>query len=469
LHTRWRVHKLCTTNDLMSRKPQNRVLLSETIDTLIDELSLIFSGIEKVSVEDYDQLRHTDDPPSAETQERTFVAWNEPSNLLFVFLWSPSQADEAPPLKAISLRTAQKPQAYDLKFANKYLRVFHSDMEAAPSTLEDDEHWNVLTLSRPVRAISRTASFNTSALLRCIFLMESAFHLKYEGEDFYASVVLKQHWKRDDTNSQYIWLKEPMPFSAIIHEKWLRAISCQEGIGLISNLHSVLAVASLPGGPVDTVDGGNLLLPSELRRIKVAMQVHGTRALVRSKNGDFFFVNPNASFVMTQGRWHYRNYRYFSSLLAENLEAKISAYILQLIVDLSHGRHGALICVPFNATDIKKLVADHELAGRANQALRQTASLLRIEDESHRKILHAAAGIDGAIIISTSGAVLDVACMIQNREDSEITALGVRRVVFPGARSNAAWNASLSGIAIKVSEDGPVTFFRKGQLVAQIG
>jgi hypothetical protein len=40
---------------------------------------------------------------------------------------------------------------------------------------------------------------------------------------------------------------------------------------------------------------------------------------------------------------------------------------------------------------------------------------------------------------------------------------------FSGARSTAAWNASLYGIAIKVSEDGPINIYRYGKLKSHIG
>ena len=40
---------------------------------------------------------------------------------------------------------------------------------------------------------------------------------------------------------------------------------------------------------------------------------------------------------------------------------------------------------------------------------------------------------------------------------------------FPGARSTAAWNASVYGISIKISEDGPITVYRKGKRILQTG
>jgi hypothetical protein len=39
----------------------------------------------------------------------------------------------------------------------------------------------------------------------------------------------------------------------------------------------------------------------------------------------------------------------------------------------------------------------------------------------------------------------------------------------PGARSRAAWRASLFGAAVKVSEDGPVTIYVREKKVAEVG
>ena len=40
---------------------------------------------------------------------------------------------------------------------------------------------------------------------------------------------------------------------------------------------------------------------------------------------------------------------------------------------------------------------------------------------------------------------------------------------FPGARTTAAWNASIFGVAIKISEDGPISIFERGEVILQLG
>ena len=41
--------------------------------------------------------------------------------------------------------------------------------------------------------------------------------------------------------------------------------------------------------------------------------------------------------------------------------------------------------------------------------------------------------------------------------------------VFPGARATAAWNASLFGLAVKVSADGQIIVFSEGKIIWEIG
>jgi hypothetical protein len=59
--------------------------------------------------------------------------------------------------------------------------------------------------------------------------------------------------------------------------------------------------------------------------------------------------------------------------------------------------------------------------------------------------------------------------MIGEPSQTVLSACGVSKLVrFPCARSTAAWNASLYGLAIKVSEDGPITMYKSGNLVGQM-
>lgn len=327
-----------------------------------------------------------------------------------------------------------------------------------------------LTASRATRAIARVAGLRTTPFLRCITVMEAASHLTYEGQDFQASVLLKQEWDRKHSDLDIMKFAEGLPFrDALLHTKWLRAIAATESIGLISNLKSVLGLASLAGGPFASDKEPRIFLPDGLRRVNRALDAD-TRALVVAPNRDLYVASPDrTAFVKSQGRWHYINYEHLQELMARHIPPSITEWLLQLLLNLSYERHGALLCIPTDPSDYNKLIDDHEKKGRSNEVLRAAVTQLDIGNESHRKILRACASVDGAIILSPEGKVMDVACMIRTPDDNDLATLGLHRSVFEGARSTAAWNASVRGVAVKVSEDGPISLFNRGKLVGQIG
>ena len=47
--------------------------------------------------------------------------------------------------------------------------------------------------------------------------------------------------------------------------------------------------------------------------------------------------------------------------------------------------------------------------------------------------------------------------------------LGLREPSMPGARALAAWRASFRGVALNVSEDGPITVYERGATLGRIG
>jgi len=89
---------------------------------------------------------------------------------------------------------------------------------------------------------------------------------------------------------------------------------------------------------------------------------------------------------------------------------------------------------------------------------------------AEKQIITSAAAIDGAVILDVNGRVLDSACMIGKANEEQMKKLGIsEQIVFPGARTNAAWKASLFGIAIKISVDGQIIIFSEGKIVWEIG
>jgi DNA integrity scanning protein DisA with diadenylate cyclase activity len=152
------------------------------------------------------------------------------------------------------------------------------------------------------------------------------------------------------------------------------------------------------------------------------------------------------------------------------LPQEIATGLIRIVLDLSYERRGGLISILNDTKALKKLVPDHEIKGRVNELLRSFAAGLNITDKSHRRIIRSGAAIDGAIVLSQDGSVLDIACMIGEPSLEDCSAVGKSDLQrFAGARTTAAWNASIYGVAIKISEDGPVTIFKNGKVIFQFG
>lgn len=152
------------------------------------------------------------------------------------------------------------------------------------------------------------------------------------------------------------------------------------------------------------------------------------------------------------------------------LPKEISAGLVRIILDLSFERRGGLIVILRDEKTIGKVVPDHVVEGRVNQSLRNFSRKLIITDSADRRIIRGGAAIDGAIILSRSGRVLDSACMIGEPSAADCASVGKKTLQrFAGARTTAAWNASIFGVAIKISEDGPITIFESGDVILQLG
>lgn len=447
---------------------QIRIESPETARQLLDELQLIFPKA----------TRHPDEDASAHLltsiespDSRSHVSWLPKSEALIAAL---REEDPGGGVKlAVALRPVQPPDSLDLKFANAYVRVFNEDVKAAPLLLRHGELWETLALSRVPRAIARLTAFSTTPFLSWLTTMEAATHLKYEGASFQSVVLMsKQHeWVSGPVGEGYVALQSPLSFSsALLQEKWIRAIAGSDAIGLHGLGHSgdIVGIVALPSSPSESV--GSAVLPTELQPIASLVRP-GTAAFVCARNGDLYVVLPNgAVFVRSHGRWQYQNFAAFQALLLQHVPQPIARPLLRLMLDLSFSRSGALFSIPAVAEGLRELVPDHAHSQRTNGALRAAISELRVDSAAHRQILLAAAAVDGAIVVSQSGVVLDVACMIGEPDSAALASAGHSKLTrFPGARSTAAWNASIFGLGIKVSEDGPISVFAKGQLVGQLG
>ena len=214
----------------------------------------------------------------------------------------------------------------------------------------------------------------------------------------------------------------------------------------------------------------NLQKQLVVRRSPVPEQ-DGIAMIAATQNGDIWVRLGNGmAFLRRRSRWQYFELGRVVRWLEPHFRADIVHALLRLAMDASFDLRGALFGVLTDPATIHELVPDRASSNRSNRGLRELVAGLNVADPAHQSVIRSAAMIDGAVSLDRHGVVLDPACIAIEPTQLRREELGVTKWPSnPGARTTAARNISVHGIAIKVSEDGPISVFIHGVLVAEIG
>ncbi len=395
------------------------------------------------------------------------IKLTETSSQLLVPLVDPSTNNLLAGLKLAFDRPLDKTET---QVARALTRVFNADIKTAPRLEADRELWLSLQQTRFSRAIGRYASFGTDIVVRWLRSIENATTLKYEGKSFSIRLLICR--KADHATCSGLFslvsFTQPVPaLKALFGTKWIRALSQSEDISLLALTSNVSIVGVLR--PVQASEADITLAPHVSLAALCGASFSKALAIVASPSGDLFAVCPNGgTFLKRQGHWHFLNYAAITSLLQRHLGCHANL-LAQMALNLAYERRGALFVVLREGTLASDLVPDSRLAGRANEELREFASTLSLSSDDC-SIIQDIAAIDGAVVIAADGSVIDCACMVSRPEQAALKRVGLTTVQqFDGARTTAAWNASIHGLAVKISEDGPITFWEDGLLVLSVG
>jgi len=398
------------------------------------------------------------------------LSWDFRDKKVFAYLLDAHKQQ----ISAVCLTTLVMPNNIDLKFANAYVRVFNQDVNNCADFNKDEELWETLRQTRMVRAIARMTGISTVPFLKTLATIQDASHLQYEGIDFLSTILIsnseataiKAAGKNLLNFDRRLFLSSALP-----KEKWIRAVAGHADMVLscFGKAGTIIGVTSLENNNAKVES--SLILPGELQPIASFIS-EGTVALARAKNGDLYLiVSSGASFVKSHGKWYYLNYESLKSTIRKFMaDIESTQALVELVLDASHTRKGALYCIPEAEADVSVMVADYKIKNGPNYVLRQTSRGLSIKNTMYRKFVSAGASVDGATILSKTGEIYDVACMIAKPDKERISAVSSSELPgYPGARSTAASNASIFGTSIKISSDGPITVFHKGKILGQIG
>lgn len=365
----------------------------------------------------------------------------------------------------------QCPREMELQLASTLVRLYNSDFRVVKDLRRDWEVWTALSRSRFARCLARFSAFSTTPFVQWLDTIEAARTQTYETQAFTANVIFTKQlrWVESSPGQTLVSFSSPIPFpQALLAEKWIRPLLADEGLALVALGHrgSVVGVTTCDGESVNSRD----YAPHERLRGLHGLVVPGTAAVSVSRHGDLYVALPNGStFGKSQGQWHYHDYAGVEELLARHLCREVARNALQMSLNLSFDRTGALFVFLEDAGSITELVPDHGTPERVARPLRQSVLGLKLAARADRRFLTSAARADGAVMLTSSGEVLDAACMISEPSRQRLDAVSVSNLKkFAGARTTAAWNGSFFGVAIKVSEDGPIEIYLKGELQARL-
>jgi hypothetical protein len=372
------------------------------------------------------------------------------------------------------LATIHAPTHLDVTFANTLARVFNEDVQRAGTIRKESELWMSLRQTQFRRAIARFSAFSTGPMVEWLLTIENSTSLRYEGSPFSACIFMSKQkkWIAEPLGNSFVSFHPPLPLKrAILQESWIRAALKGAQVGLLGVGHSGNIVGMVALNALPPADESIRFAPHEdLRGLRQLVRP-GTMAFVTSKQGDVYTLFPNgAVFQKTQGMWHYLNYDALFSVLMGYISEAVADAVLRAALNLSYSKQGAILAILIDKVHLCRVVPDSNSQRRANATLRDCMAGLNITKWEHRPFILSAAGADGAVILDAAGSVLDVACMIGDPSRDDLAAAGHSELQkMPGARSTAAWNASIFGTALKISEDGPITVYQKGVEIARIG
>lgn len=253
---------------------------------------------------------------------------------------------------------------------------------------------------------------------------------------------------------------------------------------LCDGIHTV-ALVDAQGHWIDIVDveqwsasaGGVLPLPSPS-----AYQAHcratlggDNLCLVLTQNGEIkVFARGVQMFSLLNGRWRLTDLEWKYGRWAEAVQDEgLANLVFQVALDLADSRSGGLFVILDDARSANGLVSPGDLLAqgepetsvvRAADSKRSMYYLLngRRATDLRPAVLRTLAALDGGIVVDKAGRLLAFGAILRHHNEAETA---IDRLSQGGGRSVAALAASHYGKALKISEDGIISFFEKGSWV----
>lgn len=263
-----------------------------------------------------------------------------------------------------------------------------------------------------------------------------------------------------DTNFRFYPFEEPMPFHYEIFSSpaSFRYVDGRNSYYVIDHqlmLHGILRMKN-----PDQFSLVARLRNLHVKSLLVDMPGKPWVAFVGLKEEVYVLIKPELQIKWSKNHWQLRDRTLIFTLLARfGLKEDLQPLLVSLLFALSEGGYGASILIPEDEDKLPPAIGkiDHTDIGSHLRRMIQRSSI--VELDSTNSLLGIIAS-DGLTSISREGLILSCGDIIDISRAALLQSQG-------GGRSQAAIAASFHGLSIKISQNGPLSFYWQGQLLLQ--
>jgi len=197
-----------------------------------------------------------------------------------------------------------------------------------------------------------------------------------------------------------------------------------------------------------------------LRGLLVGMPGNPWVAFVGLREEVYVVINPDLQLKWSRNHWLFRDRSLIFRVLQRfRLSSDLQELFVSLLFALSEGGIGASLLIPDDAARLPRSIGkiDHTPIGDHLRKMIQRSSIVNLNSTNS---LLGILGSDGLTTISRDGLILSCGDIIDISEAALLQSQG-------GGRSQAALAASFFGLSIKISQNGPLSFYFQGKLLLQ--
>lgn len=333
---------------------------------------------------------------------------------------------------------------FSLKFSS---RISFGDLIIAKFLEKDPSHalWNTINIISSLQELTFKRYEDQKCTSGFIYTDQPKAFKKQILQTNYKFYEFKKKTKLDysffDTPASFRYVDGRNSFYLIDHER---------------NINGVLRLAD-PNkfSLIDRI--GNL----HLNDILYKMPGNNWISFVGLKDEVFVILGKYEQLKWSKNHWFLRDRNIIFNLLKSfNFAQQLSEIFVSIVFSLSELRFGSIILIPENEKKLPPTIGKIDNSALGDM-LRQSIQSAGIKDLKSTDSLLGILASDGLTTISKKGMIISCGDIIDLKKAAQKNIQG-------GGRSQAAIASSYYGLSILISQDGPVSFFEKGELLIRV-